>query len=354
MELKGFYDSLMNYYRLHGRKLPWRKSKNPYDIWVSEIILQQTRVAQGTEYFMTFLRYFPNILLLSKATDEEILKIWQGLGYYSRALNMLHTAREICVKNNGIFPNKYSEIKKLKGIGDYTAAAIASIAFDLPHAAVDGNVKRVTARLFGIDEDIHKATTVGKIQEMLDKAIQHYSPGEFNQAMMELGAMVCTPTSPKCDICPMQDKCFAFSNGQQQLLPVKSPKKKATIVRLAFLYFSHQGQTILVKRDKSSIWKGLYEFPNVAVEPNVTIDWILNEMGFKMDEFAVLDHKQLVHKLTHRTIFADFWHLSGMPYNIVSENTALLKVKESDLGSYPIHRLMDKYLEGRMDIKVKK
>lgn len=348
MNFQGYFDDLMLFYKKNARKLPWRGSKNPYVIWVSEIILQQTRVAQGTDYFMTFLRYFPDINSLAKAKDDEVLHVWQGLGYYSRALNMLNAAREIVEKYQGEFPNKYSELLQIKGIGPYTAAAIASIAFEQPHAAIDGNLLRVAARLFGLTEDISKASTVKTIADLLNEAIIHYAPGDFNQALMELGATICTPKNPKCTDCPMSSKCVAFAKQLQHVLPNKAAKKKPEVLHLAFFHFDYAGETLIVKRDHAGIWKGLYEFPNAISTSTESPENMLQSLGIDAGPLTLLDCKKFVHKLTHKTIFADFWHISGMPYNIVKENDAVNKIRFDGLKDFPVHRLMQKYLDSLM------
>lgn len=345
MNLNGFYDELMVYYGLNARKLPWRGLENPYAIWVSEVILQQTRVEQGKEYFMTFLRYFPDVFALANASQEELLKVWQGLGYYSRALNMHAAAKSIVQNHNGHFPSNYAEIRELKGIGDYTAAAISSIAFGLPYAAVDGNVKRVTSRIFGIQSPVDKPDTVAQMTSLLNGAIVNYPPGDFNQAMMELGALICTPRNPKCSNCPMQPKCEAFKNNLQAKIPVKSKKKMATEVHLDFFFFEENGNTAIVKRGNESIWKGLFEFPNVENAEKKDATKLLEYFGVYADRTVVLDVHQFTHKLTHRTIFAHFWHISGMPSNIVMKNQGYLRVPISDLEQFAVHRLMDKYLK---------
>lgn len=308
------------------------------------MILQQTRVVQGTSYFMTFLRYFPDAETLAKAEEREILKIWQGLGYYSRALNMQFAARQI-MDSGGHFPSTYEGIRALKGVGDYTAAAIASIAFSLPYAAVDGNVKRVASRIFGFTEPIQSAAATKKITDLLNLHIKEYDPGEFNQAMMELGATICTPRNPACDRCPMSDRCYAFKHGLQATLPVVQPKKKPVAVYMNYLFLEYKGRSWIKKRDKESIWKGLYEFIAVSAgEPSEQVPAALTEMYENDKDTRLVSVNRYVHKLTHRTIFAAFWHISGKPSNIVKESRELVPVKIADIANYPVHRLMHRYL----------
>jgi A/G-specific adenine glycosylase len=345
VEFESLFAKLIEHYRINARFLPWRKTQDPYQIWVSEVILQQTKVLQGLDYFMTFLRYFPDVKALAKAKEDEVLKVWQGLGYYSRALNMHSAAKQIQHDFRGGFPDKYDDIRKLKGVGDYTAAAIASISFNLPHAAVDGNVKRVASRIFGIKTSIQSPATVKQITSLLNQAIVHYKPGEFNQAMMELGALICTPRNPDCANCPMQDHCYAFLHKQQAALPVQDAKRKPTNVALDYVFLEFQGKTWIVKRNKESIWKGLFEFPAMegAADGETPPQWALNLLDDK-GVATVSGKRSYTHKLTHRTIFARFWHLSGKPSNIVRENKSYLEIKTTELGSYPVHRLMHRYL----------
>jgi A/G-specific adenine glycosylase len=335
-------------YRSTGRQLPWRESKEPYAVWVSEIILQQTRVAQGTEYFMTFLRYFPNVQTLASAPESEVLKVWQGLGYYSRALNMHAAAKQIVLEHGGKFPDTFEEIIKLKGIGDYTASAIASIAFGLPYVALDGNVMRVASRIYGFYEPVNSPAGNKKIKEILNQEIRDYDPGEFNQAMMELGATICTPRNPDCAACPVSNRCFAYKHQLQGQLPVVVPKKKPLELHLNYLFLESAGATWIRKRGKDSIWKGLFEFMNVESEdkreamPDGLSQFLSLSKGFEL-----IDKRSYVHKLTHRTIFASFWHISGLPANIVKESRELLKVEINDLHLYPVHRLMQRYLDDK-------
>jgi A/G-specific adenine glycosylase len=345
VDYKGFFDELMEYYQKQGRNLPWRDSSNPYEIWVSEIILQQTRVNQGLQYFMTFLRYFPTVKSLAEAPRDQVLKVWEGLGYYSRAINMHHAAQRIMAHHNGVFPNTYDDILALKGIGDYTAAAISSIAFGLPHAAIDGNVKRVFSRIFKYQEPIDTAAAFATIKHELNAAIQHYPPSMFNQAMMELGAMVCTPKNPNCAQCPMKVKCGAFAAKVQDQLPVKIPKRKAVEEIRHYFHIEWDQKVLLLQRDDSSIWKGLWEFPNcISNSADFNVGSIDN-LGISIQNMRLATHTELVHKLTHKTIFAHFWYISGMPSIIVNQNLEVKEVSISSLDSLALHRLMRKYLQ---------
>lgn len=345
MDYKGFFDELMEYYQKQGRNLPWRDSSNPYEIWVSEIILQQTRVNQGLQYFMTFLRYFPTVKSLAEAPRDQVLKVWEGLGYYSRAINMHHTAQHIMEHHDGVFPTAYEDIRALKGIGDYTAAAISSIAFGLPHAAIDGNVKRVFARIFNYHEPIDSAAAFAAIKQELNAAIQHYPPSMFNQAMMELGAMVCTPKNPNCSQCPMKVKCGAFAAQAQDQLPIKTPKRKAVSETRHYFHIEWDQKVLLLQRDDSSIWKGLWEFPNCISDSGDFHVENIENLGIRIEKLRIVFHTELVHKLTHKTIFAHFWYISGMPSIIVNQNLGVQEVPFSSLDTLALHRLMRKYLQ---------
>ena len=252
-----FTTTLLNWFALNGRDLPWRHTRDPYAIWLSEIILQQTRIQQGMDYWLRFMRRWPKVEDLASATEDEVLRMWQGLGYYSRARN-LHTAAQQIVQK-GKFPDTLEDIKQLKGVGDYTAAAIGSIAFGLPAAVVDGNVYRVLARHYGIDTPIN--TTRGKhlFTELAQSLLPADKPAEFNQAMMDFGAIQCTPTSPKCVECPLQETCEALHMGLIDDLPVKEKKLTIKTRHLTYIYIRCKGKTAIRKRPAGDIWQGLWE-----------------------------------------------------------------------------------------------
>jgi len=234
----SFSKILLDWFEENQRRLPWRGATDPYKIWVSEIILQQTRVNQGWEYYIRFIDRFPNVKILAEASLQEILHVWQGLGYYSRVRNMHIAAQQIMQNHQGVFPHNYLEIKNLKGVGAYTAAAIGSIAFRLPYPAVDGNVLRVITRIFGIYDDISQQRTVRAVTQLCQKLIDENNPGNFNQALMELGAIQCTPKNPACEVCPFATQCMAFAKKQVNVIPVKSIKTKIrrTLSALFYLY----------------------------------------------------------------------------------------------------------------------
>ena len=262
----AFADTLIRWYEEHKRDLPWRGENDPYKIWVSEIILQQTRVQQGWDYYLRFIDNFPNVKALAEAEEERVLKVWQGLGYYSRARNMHTAAREIMTKHGGQFPQDYDSILALKGIGKYTAAAIASIAFHLPYPAVDGNVIRIISRIFGICDDVTQPAVVKQITNICETHIDGKQPGIFNQAAMDFGAMQCTPKNPQCGECPFMRECYALHHQLTDILPVK--KKKAEQKHRYFHYSVYlcDNHTIIEKRTGSDIWKNMYQFPLIETD----------------------------------------------------------------------------------------
>jgi A/G-specific adenine glycosylase len=271
---KRFAEKLLDWYdQSQKRDLPWKATQNPYHIWLSEIILQQTRVEQGKPYYLRFIEKYPTLKELAAAEEAEVMKIWQGLGYYSRARNMLETAKYIDKEHHAIFPNQYDQIRKLKGIGDYTAAAIASFAFNLPHAVVDGNVFRVLSRCFGISTAIDSGDGKKTFTKLANSLLSVERPADFNQAMMDLGAVICTPASPKCKACPFAGECQAAKNNSIAEYPVKS--KKLTKKNRYFYYFVWKGsdnQTILKKRTEKDIWRGLYDFPMMETDKTLSSD----------------------------------------------------------------------------------
>lgn len=294
-----FNSLILFWFDRHQRPMPWRGISDPYLIWLSEIILQQTRIAQGTDYYLRFSETFPTIWDLAAAEEEEILKLWQGLGYYSRARNMHYTARYITRELDGRFPDNFRDLLKLKGVGPYTAAAIASIAFHRPVPAIDGNAYRVMARYFGIHKDIGKSSTQKYFFELGKELIDSKRPGDYNQAVMELGATICLPSRPKCEICPLQNSCEALRTGTIASLPMKSKRTKVHKRHLNFLMITEGEKFLLVKKRKDNIWKNLYTFP--IVEGRIDAD--------EAEFYGKLFHKTgtLIHLLTHRRLEISFW-----------------------------------------------
>lgn len=318
-----FSTTLLNWFALNGRDLPWRHTKDPYAIWLSEVILQQTRIQQGMDYWHRFMLQWPKVEDLAAATEDEVLREWQGLGYYSRARNLHAAAQQIVA--NGQFPNTLDTIKKLKGVGDYTAAAIGSIAFGLPAAVVDGNVYRVLARHYGIDTPIN--TTRGKklFTELAQSLLPVDQPAAFNQAMMDFGAIQCTPASPKCTVCPLQESCEALRSGRIGELPVKEKKLKIQTRHLTYLYIRSKGKTAIRKRAAGDIWQGLWE-PVLTDEPTLLKQARLLRKGVK-------------HVLTHRILLADFYLLETEVHPPLPEE--YIWIDEADRDQYAVPRLVE-------------
>lgn len=255
-----FAEALLTWYPRHRRDLPWRHTRDPYLIWLSEVILQQTRVRQGLPYYLTFSTTYPTVQALAAAPPDEVLRHWQGLGYYSRARNMHHTAQQVVAEFGGRFPDSYAGLLQLKGVGQYTAAAVASFAYDEKVAVLDGNVYRVLARVFGLHHDIAAPASRKQFQQLADQLIPAAQPAGFNQAIMEFGALQCTPAKPDCMFCPMQSRCFAFQHGLVAELPVKSKAKAARTRYFHYLVLRHADTVYLRKRGPKDIWEGLYDF----------------------------------------------------------------------------------------------
>ena len=268
-----FSKILLDWFDEHRRDLPWRNTDDPYKIWVSEIILQQTRVVQGLSYYHNFTRNFPTVKALAEADETQVLKVWQGLGYYSRARNMHVAAKTIVKDYNGTFPSNYEDIRRLKGVGDYTAAAIASFAFNLPYPAVDGNVLRFTARYKGLFDNIATAATRKKVTDICHEWMPADHAGIFNQAMMEMGAIQCVPTHPDCEQCPFASTCYAAIHHCTDTLPVKEKKTNIKDRFFHYLIYLKDNQSIIQRRTHNDIWKGLYEFPLVET-PDSQFDLI--------------------------------------------------------------------------------
>lgn len=322
--IMSFTTTILQWFREYGRALPWRETKDAYAIWLSEIILQQTRIEQGRPYWERFMKRWPRVELLAKASEDEVLREWQGLGYYSRARNLHKAARQVV--EMGGFPQTLEDIKRLKGVGDYTAAAIGSIAFGLPAAVVDGNVYRVLARHYGIATPIN--TTEGKrefaalAQELLPKN----EASAYNQGIMDFGAMQCTPQSPQCMLCPLQETCVALREGRVNELPVKQKTLKVKERHLTYIYIRYNGMTALHRRGEGDIWQGLYE------------PWLVDEIP----EGARLMRKDVKHVLTHRVIYADFWLWEPDEQPALPEDYSWIKEEEWD--NYGVPRLVEMML----------
>lgn len=310
----SFSKTLINWYSTNKRMLPWRQTTDPYCVWLSEIILQQTQVVQGLPYYMSFLKEFPSIFHLANAPESQVLKLWQGLGYYSRARNLHATAKYIVSELNGEFPNTYPELIKLKGVGDYTASAIASICFNQPTAVVDGNVYRVLSRCFGIDTPINSSNGAKEFKQLAQQLIDKNNPAEFNQAIMEFGAMQCRPQNPDCNVCPFQNNCVALQTNKISELPVKIKAAKAKKKYFNFLVIlSADNKTILERRNGKGIWQNLYQFPLIETKDETEYDAFL---PFVQDhhllkgitfELSLYNKDTIVHKLSHQHLYTKFW-----------------------------------------------
>ena len=323
-----FSETLLHWYAAFGRDLPWRRTRDPYAVWLSEIILQQTRVAQGRAYWERLMERFPTVEDLAAAPEDEVMRLWQGLGYYSRARNLHAAAKQIVAL--GGFPDTLEGIRSLKGVGDYTAAAIGSIAFGLPAAVVDGNVYRVLARYFGIATPVGTTAAKKEFTDLANRLLPVDAPAAFNQAMMDFGATCCTPVNPACLTCPLQASCRAFRDGRVELLPVRKPAAKAVERHLTYVYVRFQGRTAIRRRGPGDIWQGLWE------------PWLTEAVPAG----ARLLVKGLKHQLTHRTLLTDFWlwEPSGCP----ALPDGFVWVEETDLDRYAKPRLVERLLE-RLD-----
>lgn len=340
-----FTQTLLEWFDRNGRELPWRETKNPYLIWISEIILQQTRVAQGMDYFQRFVNRFPDLDSLAAAHEDEVMKYWQGLGYYSRARNLHAAARSM----NGTFPKTYEGVRALKGVGDYTAAAICSFAYDMPHAVVDGNVYRVLSRYFGIDVPIDAPAGKRLFAQMAAELLSPSRPADYNQAIMDFGAMQCTPQSPDCAACPLMESCLACREERVQQLPVKQHKTKSSNRFFNYIYVRTGAYTYINKRTGNDIWKNLYELPLIESEAELTP---AEFMALPQLKAWIADGEEVTlnllrsgvkHVLSHRVIYANFYELL-LPDDSRSF-AAFQKVPVEALGQYAVPRLIHAFLE---------
>ena len=337
---------LFSWYDVHKRDLPWRSTRNPYYIWISEVILQQTRVVQGYGYFLHFIEQFPTVEVLAAASEDDVMRAWQGLGYYSRARN-LHTASKQIVAMGG-FPVTYEGIRRLKGVGDYTAAAIASFAFDEPKAAVDGNVCRVWSRIFGVDAPVDSIVGKRVITEIAQKLLPEDYAAKYNQAVMEFGALQCTPHSPSCADCPLADKCVALAEGRVDLLPLKSHKVKVTPRYLSYLYIHNADSLLLHKRTGNDIWQNLYELPLIETDEAMDADSLFLHPDFVAWSEAIPyiymgAVRGVKHVLSHRVLYASFYELEVQGDLPCPEEYVVVPFAELD--RYALPRLLERYME---------
>ena len=335
-------DILLSWFAREGRDLPWRRTRDPYRIWLSEVILQQTRVAQGLEYYLRFTERFPDIAALAAAPEDEVLKLWQGLGYYSRARNLHAAARQVMSRFGGVFPATYGEVRALPGVGDYTAAAVCSIVYDAPCAVLDGNVYRVLARLFDIGIPID--TTAGKrtFAELAQLQLDTSRPGLYNQAIMDFGALQCTPAQPRCGDCPLAGRCLALAAGTVGVRPVKQGRAKVRDRWFNYLHVTCGGQTLLHRRGGGDIWQGLYEFPLIETDKAADFAELAATAAFREFGNGRWHLRRSVtmpgHQLSHQLLHAVFHRIEcdAMP--------AFPSVETAALGGYALPRLIDRYL----------
>lgn len=340
----NFTNSLINWYSIVKRDLPWRDTKNPYNIWLSEIILQQTRIDQGLPYYNNFVEQYPDVKTLSEAGEQDVLKLWEGLGYYSRARNLHATAKYVTQELNEKFPDNYEGLLKLKGIGPYTAAAIASISFNEAVPVIDGNVFRFISRHFGVEKDISEQKNRKFFEQVLNQMIPRDDPGAFNQAVMEFGATVCKP-SPDCGNCPFIQSCYAYKNGKQKQLPVKLGKTKVRELYIAYLIFDSGVETLMRSRN-SSIWTGLFEFHNIESPGPIDPEEIQNLIsGYKNAKIKEIS-SEVKHLLSHRKLWVTFYQISISESQIteISKDLNLTKYSWEEVLTLPRPKVIVNHL----------
>ncbi|HOA46690.1 MAG TPA: A/G-specific adenine glycosylase [Paludibacteraceae bacterium] len=346
-DITPFQKTLIQWYDSHKRDLPWRETHNPYIIWVSEIILQQTQVVQGLDYFYRFITQFPSVSALANANIDTVLKYWQGLGYYSRAHNMHNAAKEIMAKHHGNFPTEYTAVRALKGIGDYTAAAICSFAYNQPYATVDGNVYRFLARYFGISTPIDSTNSKKEFAALAQQLLNLTHSGLHNQAMIEFGALQCVPRSPDCNNCPFKESCKAFAEDLVEILPVKEKRTKIRDRFFFYICIDDNGYTYLKKRSNDEIWKGLFEFPTIETPKRPMLENILKSEAFSEivgKNYSIINQlPEIKHVLSHQHIYACGIHIR------TNEQTDALhscqRIRIADIHQFAVSRLTGKFLE---------
>ncbi|WP_420401124.1 A/G-specific adenine glycosylase [Flagellimonas sp.] len=339
----SFSRKILDWYQVHKRDLPWRSTTDPYKIWLSEIMLQQTRVAQGMPYYHKFLENFPTVQDLANASEEKVLKLWQGLGYYSRARNLHATAKMVVDDHKGNFPDTYKGLKALKGVGDYTASAIASICFDIPEPVVDGNVYRVLSRYFGVDLAINSTQGVKYFKDLAREVMDVNNIRDYNQGIMEFGAMQCAPKNPYCEGCPLNESCVALKENKVFRLPIKINKTKVRQRYFNYLvYLDGDKRTILEQRQGKGIWQNLYQFPLLETEDLVEHNELTQILNGKLKDAAntvtLYNKEPIVHKLSHQHLHTRFWILETDELN--SEGISWEKVH-----NYPVPVLLADFIK---------
>ncbi len=341
-----FATQLLEWYEKNKRNLPWRNSASPYRVWLSEIILQQTRVDQGMSYYLKFVEHYPTVEALANAPEDEVMKLWQGLGYYSRARNLHYTAKHVANELNGQFPNHYKGLLQLKGVGKYTAAAIASFCFQERVPVIDGNVYRVLARVYGITDPIDTTSGTKTFETLANELISPHHPDTYNQAIMEFGALHCTPKQPGCDRCIFQHSCVARSKNMVGELPKKSKRLKQRNRYFNYLVLNHNNNIYINKRTGKDIWQNLYDFPLVETSKAITAMQLLEDEAFKTLLLPPFKIARVVappkHVLSHQKIHAKFWeiNLEASPQSLQQYT----RIKQHEIGKYPVPKLVENYL----------
>ena len=344
--MESICEKLVAWYRLEGRDLPWRATRDAYRIWLSEVILQQTRVEQGLRYYHNFVHQFPRVELLASASEDQVLKLWQGLGYYSRARNLHAAARQIVTQFAGHFPSTYDEVRSLKGVGDYTAAAICAFAYDLRCAVVDGNVYRVLSRLYDLEQPIDSAQGKKLFRQIALDTMHTAQPSVYNQAIMDFGALVCTPQNPRCDACPLSEQCLAYAQAHVALRPVKQQKTKVRSRWFSFLDLRKGNERVLVRRAEKDIWQGLYEFPLIEHDGEVDFLRLAATDDFKAwvgTNWHLMRSVRLKpHRLSHQLLHAVVYEIEVERWTVLGRKHL---VGEDDFDQYCVPRLLELYLQ---------
>ena len=332
---KNFAETLFSWHSRIHRDMPWKETKDPYRIWVSEIILQQTRVEQGRSYYINFIKKFPSISSLANSNVESVLKAWEGLGYYSRARNMHEAAKDIDVRFDGHFPSKYDDIKSLKGVGPYTAAAIASFAFGLPYAVLDGNVMRVLSRFFGYASPIDSVQGKKYLNQLAEKCLDQVSPDRYNQAIMDFGSLHCTPQNPSCTSCPFSLNCIANLKNCVSRIPLKEKKIKIRKRYLHYFIYSKNDQLLIQQRAEKGIWGKLHEFPHAETSTATDIDSLKNIIKGSNNRLRLTHLNNPDHQLSHQRLKISFYKINSIPDSVYFRFAQLKKVEELSTFAFP-------------------
>ena len=342
-----FGETIIEWYQSHKRDLPWRRTTDPYKIWLSEIILQQTRVDQGLSYYQKFVKQYPTVHKLASAREHDVLKLWQGLGYYSRARNLHHAAKDVVNRFNGKFPSVYDDILSLKGVGEYTAAAIASFSFNQIYAVVDGNVFRVLSRYLGISEAVNGSSARRIFYDAAMQLMGNLPSHDFNQAIMEFGALQCKPLSPDCNQCPLQNSCFAFANNKVNMLPVKEKKAGVRSRYFNYLFIRKGGHVYMRRRTGNDIWKNMYDFPLIETTKKISPKKILQHEEWKKYFNGKTCHISstsniIKHQLTHQTIFARFFVIDT---TMELKQAGIRRLNKKNIQRLAVPRLIENFLK---------